>query len=119
MTLIARIFQHRLLRVSRQAIAMTVLAVYLLAGAVHGLCDLDITTGSATAIVSLPSHGGDHSDNIIAGDHHCHGCFSVSLPSPSVVATAAELATAPMHYEDAERRSVQRGIEPPPPKALI
>lgn len=119
MTLIARIFQHRLLRVSRRAIAMAVLAMYLLAGAVHGLCDLDVTTGSATAIVSLPLHGGDHSDNVLASDHHCHGCFSVSLPSPSVVATAAELVSSPVRHEDAERRSILRVIDPPPPKALI
>lgn len=119
MTLIARIFQHRLLRVSRQAVAMAVLVMYLLAGAVHGLCDLDLTTGSPTAIVTLPSQGGDHSDNVLAADHHCHGCFSVSLPSPNVVATASELVSAPVRHEDAERNSVQRGIEPPPPKSLI
>lgn len=119
MTPSARIFQHRLLRVSRRVVAAFVLAVYLLAGVVHEVHDLDVTSGSATAVVTLASSGGDHSDKAIVGEHHCHGCFSVSLPNPSIVATTAELASAPLRHQDAGRRSILRGIEPPPPKALI
>ncbi|NEW87287.1 hypothetical protein DU475_08430 [Rhodopseudomonas sp. WA056] len=119
MTPSASIFQHRLLRISRRVVAAFVLAVYLFAGAVHGVHDLDVTSGSATAIVTLASSGGDHSDQAIVGEHHCHGCFSVSLPSPSVVATTSELTSAPLRHQDAERRSILRVIDPPPPKALI
>ncbi|PZA12766.1 hypothetical protein DNX69_06700 [Rhodopseudomonas palustris] len=119
MTPSARIFQHRLLRISRRVVAAFVLAVYLLAGALHGVHDLDVTSGSATAIVTLASSGGNHSDQAIVGEHHCHGCFSVSLPNPSVVATTAQRASAPLRHQDAERRSILRVIDPPPPKALI
>uniref|UniRef100_E6VCV4 DUF2946 domain-containing protein n=1 Tax=Rhodopseudomonas palustris (strain DX-1) TaxID=652103 RepID=E6VCV4_RHOPX len=119
MTSFARIFQHRLLRVSRRVIAMAVLAVYLLSGALHGLCDLDVAASSATTIVSLASHGGDHSDKAVAADHHCHGCFSVSLPSPGGTSVADLVAGQTVVHQDAERRSILRVIDPPPPKALI
>ena len=117
--LFARIFQHRSLRISRRAIAVLVLATYLVAGALHGICGLDLTTGSATAIVTLASSGGDHSDNAIVGEHHCHGCFSVSLPSPGGTAVADLVAGETAVHQDAERRSILRVIDPPPPKALI
>jgi hypothetical protein len=118
-TLFARIFRHGPLRFSRKALVMVVLASYMFAGAMHGLFELDVTSGSGATIVSLVDQDAGHSDKGIVADHHCHGCFSVSMPAPLVVAVASELFVRPAMLQDVERRCLPRNIDPPPPKFLI
>lgn len=118
MTLFARIFRHGPLRFSRKALVMVVLASYLFAGAMHGLFELDVTSANGATVVSLVDQEPGHSDKGIVADHHCHGCFSVSTPAPFVVATTAELVSRQTVVHDVERRSLPRGIDPPPPKSL-
>ncbi len=45
-TIFARIFRHGLLRIPRRALVMVVLATYVFAGAMHGLCECDVTNPS-------------------------------------------------------------------------
>ncbi|UGV26978.1 hypothetical protein E0H22_15555 [Rhodopseudomonas boonkerdii] len=118
MTFLARIFRRGPLRFSRKALVMVVLASYLFAGAMHGLFELDVTNAGGASIVSLADQDPGPSDKGVLADHHCHGCFSVSMPAPVVIASSVELATRPAVMHDLERRSLPRGIDPPPPKSL-
>jgi hypothetical protein len=118
-TLFARIFRHGPLRFSRKALVMVVLASYLFAGAMHGLFELDVTNANGATIVSLVDQEPGHSDKGIVADHHCHGCFTVSMPAPLVgTVLTAEISSRSAVAHDVERRSLPRGIDPPPPKSL-
>jgi H+/Cl- antiporter ClcA len=119
-TLFARIFRHGPLRFPRKALVMVVLASYLFAGAVHSLLELDVTNATGSAIASLVDQNSGHSDPGVVADHHCHGCFSVSMPAPAgAVVVAFEMTGRPAVQHDVRRRSLPRGIDPPPPKTLI
>ncbi|MCK1698779.1 hypothetical protein [Bradyrhizobium sp. 144] len=64
----------------RGAMAMFVIAMYLLGGVLHGVCDLDVTNPSSSkSALSLAEKGVGHSDKGAVADHHCHSCFSVSV----------------------------------------
>jgi hypothetical protein len=118
-TLFARIFRHGPLRFSRKALVMVVLASYLFAGAMHGLFELDVTNAGGATIVSLADQDPGPSDKGVLADHHCHGCFSVSMPAPLFgTFIAVEMTSRMPVAHDVERRSLPRGIDPPPPKSL-
>lgn len=97
---------------------MFVLTMYLFGGVLHGLCDFDVTNVSGKTVVSLVDKGLGHSEKGVAADHHCHGCFSVSMPAP-VMGTAVVVATVKVApVLDVVRRGLPPGIDPPPPKFL-
>jgi hypothetical protein len=118
-TLFARIFHHGLLRISRRAMVMIMLATYIFGGAMHGLCGLDVTNSSGASLVSLAEKGVNHSDKGVVAEQHCHGCFSVSIPAPIVAGAFTEIATRHVVRHDVARRGLPPGIDPPPPKYLI
>lgn len=110
-------FHRSFLHVPRRALTLLVLMAYLCVGALHGLCDLKVSKSSDSVVVSLVQEGGGHSDTGIVADHHCHGCFSVSVPAS--VASSAVIGEIPVKlsfHHDAERRSFSDGIDLPPPK---
>jgi hypothetical protein len=101
---------------------MAVLAMmaYLLAGLLHGVCDLDVTNPSADAVIAMPAAGGaEHSGKAVTGDHHCHACFAVATPRPVQVATRVEPAAAIMPPSVSRDSGLLPGLEPPPPKSVI
>ena len=102
----------------RAALALFVLTIYLLGGVAHGLCDLDVTNLSGDAVISLADKGVGHSEKGAIADHHCHGCFSVSVPAPVFGATNMMPAVKVMAVRAIRRRGLPPGIEPPPPKSL-
>jgi hypothetical protein len=102
----------------RAALALFVLTIYLLGGVAHGLCDLDVTNLSGDAVISLADKGVGHSEKGAIADHHCHGCFSVSVPAPVFGATNMMPAVKVMAVREIRRRGLPPGIEPPPPKSL-
>jgi hypothetical protein len=111
-------FQHGPLRASRKVMAMLVLATYVFAGALHGICELDVTNPSGTAISFLADNGVDHPDRGVVADHHCHGCFSVAIPAPIVIAAVGEMSVRTVPHHETVRHSMPYGIDPPPPKFL-
>lgn len=114
----SRLFHRNCLYVPRRALTLLVLMAYLCVGALHGLCDLDVSKPSGAVVASLVQEGTGHSDRGIVADHHCHGCFSVSVPSPMAsAATISEMSVKLSFHHDAERRSFSDGIDLPPPKA--
>lgn len=113
----SRLFHRNFLHVPRRALTLLVLMAYLCVGALHGLCDLNVSKSSGSVVVSLVQEGTGHSDTGIVADHHCHGCFSVSMPAPITSATIGEMPVKLALHHDAERRSFSDGIDLPPPKA--
>jgi hypothetical protein len=117
-TIFARILRHGLLRISRRALVMVVLATYVFAGAMHGLCEFDVTNPSGATTVSLAEKAIGHSDKGVVADNHCHGCFSVTAQPLVFAAMPVSIETRTAVFHDVERRSLPRGIDPPPPKFL-
>lgn len=115
MTPTSRHFQF--LRRPARAVAALVLAIYVVAGALHAFHGFDVANPSGKVIVSINEDGGQ-SEKGIAAEHHCHGCFSVSMPAP--VTAGADLVTPQDEVvrRDIQRRGVPPGIDPPPPKFL-
>ena len=103
----------------RGVLALFVLAIYLLGGVLHGLCDLDVTNAAGDAVISLADTGAaGHSDKGAIADHHCHGCFSVSIPAPAIGAADVMPTVKVMAVREVGRRGLPPGIDPPPPKFL-
>ncbi|OKO72932.1 hypothetical protein [Bradyrhizobium sp. AS23.2] len=103
----------------RALLSVLIAAVYLLAGALHGLHDIDVTTpAGGPEIAAVLDGSSDHSDHKALGGHHCHGCFSVTMAQPAP--SAASIALASTSHPQPESRLV--GIVPdtdsPPPKHL-
>lgn len=108
------------LRTSRGVAALCVLLVYLLAGALHGFCHLDVTTPTPGAtVISMPVTADSHdSGKTLAADHHCHGCFSVAVPAPVMLAARAEPVVSEPSQPQSHVASLARSIDTPPPKQL-
>ncbi len=114
----ARHQRSSFLRVPRRIVAALVVAIYVLAGALHGLCDLDVANPSGKIVISLADKSTDHSEKGALG-HHCHGCFSVSVPAPVTAAVNIEPIRKAVVTNVVLRRGLPPGIDPPPPKYLI
>lgn len=113
-------FSLTLSRSSRGIVAALVLIAYIASGVLHGLYDVGVTNTSGQTVVSLlkDSKSGQPDKGTLV-EHHCHGCFSVSVPSsvgPIVVLKPARKMVA---THSADLRVVHSGIDPPPPKFLI
>ena len=93
--------------------------VYLLGGSLHGLCDLDVTkpVSSMEKSVAVAKDVGSSSQGVVA-DHHCHGCFSVSIPTPSLVSASIDLAVSIVPAKQWFGTGSTLAIDTPPPKFL-
>lgn len=100
-----------------------VLAMYVLTGLLHGACDLDVTNPSGQSTVAKIATTLDdttHRDRGLVADHHCHGCFSVSIPAaPQPVFVAAVPKGRVLGLAAIPLVEAARGLDPPPPKFLI
>lgn len=112
-------FSFALPRRLRGLLRLFVLAIYLLGGVLHGLCDLDVTYAAGDAVISLADKGAaGHSDKGAIADHHCHGCFSVSISEPALGAAGLMPTVKVMAVREIGRRGLPPGVDPPPPKFL-
>lgn len=104
----------------RGALAMFVLTIYLFGGLFHCLSELDVAFARVGAVVSLADDKSSpgHSENGGLADHHCHGCFSVSVPVQVIGATDMTATVKVVAAREVARRGQLRGIDPPPPKSL-
>lgn len=103
----------------RRIAALCVMLAYLLAGALHGACDLDVahpTTGKPEIASLLDT--GHHSDERGMTDHHCHGCFSIAVPQLQIAAVPADIVAATNWAIPVLRTGVLSESESPPPKHL-
>jgi len=91
---------------------------YLLAGALHGVCDLDVTNPAGHTISLSADDGAHPSGKAVAGEHHCHACFAVAAPRPVQVATRVQPNAAIMPRTVSRDSGLVPGLEPPPPKSV-
>lgn len=92
---------------------------YLLAGALHSVCDLDVTNPSGKSVVAASAAKDiDESGRVIAAEHHCHACFPVSVPTPVQLAAKVEPEAAALPQPRTQNSGRAPGIDPPPPKTL-
>ena len=102
----------------RGLMTVFVLVLYLLTGTLHQFCGFDVTNSASTTIVSALGSDDGHSESAAAADHHCHGCFSVSVPAPVVVAASIGPVRRLIVLRDVKLGDRATGIDPPPPKFL-
>lgn len=105
---------------------MTVLCtlVYLVAGALHGACDIDVTKPApqgiqGVAMMSEESDAGHNAaDKALIADHHCHGCFSVSIAAPATTLVPIAFAAPILAIVQPDHVGAAPMLETPPPKHL-
>lgn len=119
-------FVRQVRPVSRRASAFRgitaafLIVCYVFSGALHEIFDIDLAnpTGSTVIVVAEGKSSQAPERGMVAG-HHCHGCFSVSVPAP---AQQAALVLEPKVAEFARRTEpvsgTVHGLDPPPPKSL-
>lgn len=103
----------------RGLLSVLIALVYLFAGALHGLHDIDVTTpGGGSEIAAVLDGSADHSDHKAIGGHHCHGCFSVAVaqPAPSAASTGLVSASRPQHAP--RLAGIIPDTDSPPPKRI-
>ena len=107
-------------RLLRRIAALCLMLAYLLAGALHGACDLDVAHVPAgkLEIASLLDKA-SHSDPRGIADHHCHGCFSVAIPQLQFAAVPADIVAATDWAIPLLRAGIVSKSESPPPKHPI
>lgn len=94
---------------------------YVLSGVLHGLVDVDVAirSGSSSAIVATDGKSSQWPERGLVADHHCHGCFLVSVPGPAQQAELTlDVKPAELPESAAPLYGNVRGLDPPPPKSL-
>ncbi len=106
-------------RTWRGLLSVLIAAVYLLAGALHGAHDIDVTTprgGSEIAAAVDAANG--HGDHKVIGGHHCHGCFTLTVAQPAPAAAAIALASAPTPQRAPRLAGIVPDTDSPPPRPI-
>ena len=112
-------FGTRRLRAPRGIAAVFLIVAYLLSGALHEFLDMDVTAPGGSIVAAMSStKDADTSGKTIAGEHHCHGCFPVSVPAPVLASAAIEPKVAVVSPPLSGNSDLVRGIDTPPPKLL-
>lgn len=95
------------------------IVTYLLSVAVHRSLDLDVTNPTGSLVVWMIDNTTDGLETGAIIDHHCHGCFAVSVAAPpQQVMTVMEPKVAVLIRATAPLTDTVRGLDPPPPKSL-
>jgi len=95
------------------------IVAYLLSGALHEFLGMDVTSpGGKTVVTMSMTKSADASGKGMATEHHCHGCFSASLPSPILVSVVIESRAVTMPSPVSHNSDLSPGIDTPPPKVL-
>ncbi|WP_412772739.1 hypothetical protein [Nitrobacter sp.] len=79
---------------------------------------MDVTAPEGRIVVSMTPDRTDTSGPGMVADHHCHGCFPVSLPSPPSLSMTIEPQTAAIPKVLSRASDLVPGIDTPPPKRL-
>ena len=103
----------------RGLLSVLIAVAYLLASALHGSHDIDVTTPGGGSEISVVLDGSaDHNDHKAIGGHHCHGCFSLTVtqPPPAAVSVAPAAASSPQPVP--RLAGITPDTESPPPKHI-
>ena len=103
----------------RRLLSVLIAVVYLLAGALHGACDVDVTTpGGGSEIAAVLDGATGHGDHKAIGGHHCHGCFSLTVAQPAPSTAAAALVSAPNPQQAPRLAGIVPDTDSPPPRPV-
>src|SRR3954453_5850048 len=103
----------------RGLLAVLIAVVYLLAGALHGLHDIDVTTpGGGSEISAVLDGSADHTVHKAIGGHHCHGCFSVTVVQPAPPAASIGHVSASRPQRALRLAGIVPDTDSPPPKQI-
>lgn len=103
----------------RGLLSVLVAVVYLLAGALHGAHDIDVTTpGGGSEIAAVIDGATGHSDHKAIGGHHCHGCFSLAVAQPASSAVTIALVSATRPQPAPRLAGIIPDTDSPPPKSI-
>ncbi|MGY8633886.1 hypothetical protein RAD15_15535 [Bradyrhizobium sp. 14AA] len=103
----------------RGLLSVLIAVVYLLAGALHGLHDIDVTTpGGGSEIAAVLDGSTGHGDHKAIGGHHCHGCFSVAVVQPAPTAASVALASTTRPQRAPRLAGIVPDTDSPPPKHI-
>ena len=109
----------RRLRTPRGIAVLFLMVAYLVSGVLHGLMDIDVTAPGGRSVMAMSSTKDmDTSGKGTAVEHHCHGCFSVSVPTPLMAVAAIEPKVATLAQPSSHSSGLIPGIDTPPPKLL-
>lgn len=105
-------------RTWRGLLSVLIAAVYLLAGALHGLHDIDVTTPAGGSEIAAALDTTGHSDHKAIGGHHCHGCFSLTVEEPAPSTASIALVAASRPEPEPRLTGIVPDTDSPPPKHL-
>jgi hypothetical protein len=99
--------------------SVCLIIAFLFAGAFHTLIDREaaIPSGVEVSIGSVATIPAG-TDSAIVADHHCHGCFAVSISTPLAPSTVISSDASPSFPLCALVDGITSSIEPPPPRFL-
>ena len=103
----------------RGLLSVLIAIVYLLAGALHGAHDIDVTTpGGGSEIAAVLDGSTGHGDHKAIGGHHCHGCFSLAVTQPAPSTAAIPLVSATRPQPAPRLAGIIPDTDSPPPKPM-
>lgn len=118
MSLIDCMFRLGSSRMVRRGTAVVVLAIYLLAGALHGVCGIDVAhAGGGQTMSNHVKDDSRHAEQSLVPDAHCHGCFPVFISAPPTAGTVMAPVLRSVAVLDLNLRILPPGVDTPPPKA--
>ncbi|EAQ35593.1 hypothetical protein NB311A_17494 [Nitrobacter sp. Nb-311A] len=109
---------HSLCASRNRFAAVFLIVTYLLSGMLHQSFDVDVTSPAGQIVLSTASVPTDpNAPPGIHADHHCHGCFPVSLQDPPSLAVMIEHHAATVPQGLTQASDLVPGIDTPPPKS--
>ena len=103
----------------RGLLSVLIAIVYLFAGALHGLHEIDVTTpGGGSEISAVLDGSADHNDHKAIGGHHCHGCFSLTVTQPPLSTASVALVSATSPQRASRLAGIIPDTDSPPPKHI-
>jgi hypothetical protein len=107
------------LRTTRGMVVVVLVLSYIFGVLLHHDVDVNTFNSSqpAVALASTDKGDGPSSDAAVA-DHHCHGCFSVSISEPSQLSVNVKPGILPLDYAKVGPPDRVPELDTPPPKFL-
>jgi hypothetical protein len=107
------------LRTVRGLAVVFLMLVYAFGGLVHSLTDVGFFVSPAQTVMLSASDTSDgHSDKGGLAEDHCHGCFSVTIAAPPLVAAAIKQGAATIAPPQLGFPDSMPELDTPPPKFL-
>ncbi|MFB6419590.1 MULTISPECIES: hypothetical protein [Bradyrhizobium] len=103
----------------RGLLSVLIAVVYLLASALHGSHDIDVTTpGGSSEIAAVLEGSPADTDHKAVGGHHCHGCFSLTVTQPAPSGASVALVSATRSQHTPRLAGIVPDTDSPPPKHI-